>query len=55
MRTKIKVIFSLIFIVGLISTSCVKDKFDEPAVDKPTAFNLMGRHERLSLKVGYYF
>jgi len=27
----------------------------EPAEDKPTAFNLMGRHERLSLKVGYYF
>ncbi len=36
MRTKIKVLFSLIFIVGLISTSCVKDKFDEPEVKDPS-------------------
>ncbi len=30
-------------------------RYIEPSKSKPTVFNLMGRHERLSLKVGYYF
>jgi hypothetical protein len=36
-----------------------KIKFDyryiEPSKNRPTVFNLMGRHQRISLKVGYYF
>jgi len=37
MRTKIKVFFSLFILMGMIvATSCVKEKFDEPAVDKPS-------------------
>ena len=30
-------------------------RYIEPSNKQPTVFNLMGRHERLSLKIGYYF
>jgi len=30
-------------------------RFIDPSPEKPTAFHLMGRHERVSLKLGYYF
>jgi len=30
-------------------------RYIEPSANKSTVFNLMGRHQRISLKVGYYF
>ena len=30
-------------------------RYIEPSRTKPTAFHLMGKHERISLKLGYYF
>ncbi|WP_297485023.1 hypothetical protein [Sulfurimonas sp.] len=30
-------------------------RYIEPSKNDPTVFNLMGRHQRISLKVGYYF
>lgn len=30
-------------------------RFIDPSPDYPTAFKLMGKHQRLSLKMGYYF
>jgi len=37
MRTNIKVFFSLFILIGMIvSSSCVKEKFDEPQVDSPS-------------------